>query len=125
MEEVTGEFSGKADLVYIDSIRWVLHSDLSYTTVAGDTIMVTRGFNTDLGTIPRVLWSFLAPFEVTRPAIIHDYLYVHLERHSDTFKANKKYADDTFYEAMLAEHNISRLKAKIAYYAVRLLGGRF
>ena len=77
--------------------KWVLGRDLSYTTsdlsvedikslqAVGvkvkrdtnktETITVPKGFVTDLASVPRALWAFIAPFDVARAAIVHDLLY--------------------------------------------------
>ena len=77
--------------------KWVLGRDLSYTTsdlsvedikslqAVGvkvkretnktETITVPKGFVTDLASVPRAMWAFIAPFDVARAAIVHDLLY--------------------------------------------------
>ena len=40
-----------------------------------ETITVPSGFITDLASTPRILWAFIAPFDVARAAIVHDLLY--------------------------------------------------
>ena len=77
--------------------KWVLGRYLSYTTsdlsvedikslqAVGvkvkretnktETITVPKGFVTDLASVPRALWAFIAPFDVARAAIVHDLLY--------------------------------------------------
>ena len=77
--------------------KWVLGRDLSYTTsdlsvedikslqAVGvkvkretnktETITVPKGFVTDLTSVPRAMWAFIAPFDVARAAIVHDLLY--------------------------------------------------
>lgn len=55
---------------------WGLHSPLTYTTLAGDTITVPAGFVTDLASIPRLVSGILPPDGPwTEAAVIHDALY--------------------------------------------------
>lgn len=138
----TLELSDDLDRVLVSfSVRratWVLEKDFSYTTgpIGGQprTITVLAGFEFDLASIPRVLWSALAPNELSLAApLIHDYLYV-LNTPPDgqspagsiapphTF--TRKQADDLFYDMMIAA-GVSKLRAEAAWTAVRLFGGYF
>ena len=38
-------------------------------------ITVPEGYITDLASVPRICWIFIAPFDVARAAVIHDILY--------------------------------------------------
>lgn len=86
--------------------------------IDGDTYIVPKNFETDLATIPRVLWPILAPQYTgfVSPAILHDYLY------SCHTVDGRKFADDVLYSALLTEGN-SRYTAAKFYIAVRLFGG--
>jgi hypothetical protein len=39
------------------------------------TITVPKNYITDLASVPRICWAFIAPFDVARAAVIHDILY--------------------------------------------------
>ena len=43
-------------------------------TKAG-VITIPAGYITDLASVPRVCWGFMAPFDVARAAVVHDMLY--------------------------------------------------
>ena len=60
-----------------DGVHWVLARNLRYTIAdTGKTIVVPKGFITDLASIPRSLWSILSPIDnYLTAAIVHDYLY--------------------------------------------------
>ena len=92
-----GKFNNKIMAEFNPPRKWVLGRDLSYTTsdlsvedikslqAVGvkvkretnktETITVPKGFVTDLASVPRALWAFIAPFDVARAAIVHDLLY--------------------------------------------------
>ena len=84
-----------------------------------------------MASVPRVCWSFIAPFDVARAAVIHDIMY---EKINGAFKKGiieskkereiyRKIADTTFLEGMLsAEPEVSKWKIWSAYYAVRMFG---
>jgi hypothetical protein len=55
---------------------WGLEQDLTYRTVAGDTVTVPKGFVTDLASVPRVFWDLFPPDGPwTEAAVVHDALY--------------------------------------------------
>jgi len=93
-------------------------------------ITVPSGFETDLASVPRQLWSLLSPWDVARAAVIHDQLYLNcavyfLSEHKDTviWKKARSVSDKVFLLAMnAAAPPVSRWKKKSAYYAVRLFG---
>ena len=96
-----------------------------------DTMTVPRGYITDMASVPRGCWAFIAPFDVARAAVIHDIMY---EKINGAFKKGiieskkereiyRKIADDIFLEGMeSAEPPVSKWKIKSAYYAVRMFG---
>jgi hypothetical protein len=80
-----------------------------------DIITVPVGFETDLASIPRILWWLLPPHGTYGKAgVMHDYLYRKGLR-------TRKEADDLFYEAM-GVLGVANWKRGIMYYAVRLFG---
>jgi hypothetical protein len=107
------------------SDRWQLETRIEYTAPESvvrkhggpELIIVKVGFETDLASTPRWLWSLLPPFgKYAGAAIIHDYLY---QAHEGT----RKQADVVFREAM-QEQRVPRYKRELMYRAVRLFGGR-
>ena len=82
------------------------------------TYIVPQNFETDLASIPRILWPILAPqyTDFVAPAILHDYLY-RCNNH-----ISRKLADEILYSALIAE-NVTSYTAYKFYLAVRLFGG--
>ena len=93
-----GTFNAKILAEFQPPRKWKLGRDLTYSTknLMGDeikalqdigvkvnrdtdispvNITVPTEFMTDLASTPRVLWAFIAPFDVARAAIVHDLLY--------------------------------------------------
>ena len=92
-----GQFNNKIMAEFNPPRKWTLGRDLSYTkseltideikalkgvgvkmkreTNKTETITVPKGFVTDLASVPRAMWAFIAPFDVARAAIVHDLLY--------------------------------------------------
>ena len=86
--------------------------------LACGSITVPAGFQTDLATIPKALWSILPPFgRYSRAAVVHDYIYTEL-----TGIYTRKQADVIFRNIMKAD-GVGSVTRNSMYYAVRM-GGR-
>ena len=147
-----GSFNNKIAADFNPPRKWVLSRALSYKNeeidsetlekvgvkVKSDRISVSKGFVTDLASVPRMCWMFIAPWDIARAAIIHDLLYkrirqyraanedvhdVNVEEVQRTYKAAKKAADDVFLMGMKdAEPPVAKWKIHSAYNAVKLFG---
>jgi len=81
-------------------------------------IMVPAGFVTDLATVPRVLWPFIAPSGPhQRAAIVHDYLYQCVGDVS-------RFLADAIFRDLMRQLDVPLWRRVLAYYAVRAFGGR-
>ena len=160
-----GKFNKLLDATYNPPRKWVLNSSLSYDcdllteveisvlksvgvkiTKTGK-VTVSKGFETDMASVPRACWMFIAPFDVARAAVIHDLLYKNIRQHRwyaqradssgewpawketklelDVIKDAKAVADKIFLCAMNDSAPIVPLhKKNPAYWAVRVFGNR-
>ena len=96
-----------------------------------NVVSVPKGYITDLASVPRFCWAFIAPFDVARAAVVHDILY---EKINTAYKGEKiltkhareryrKVADDGFKEGMeSAVPPVPKWKIWAAYNAVRVFG---
>lgn len=100
--------------------------DLNFTLLAGFVaelspgvlVTVPAGYETDLASVPRLLWWLFPPHgKYRRAAVVHDYIYTHL-----CHRFSRSEADDAFRRGCL-ECGCSRLTARVLHAAVRL-GGR-
>ena len=150
-----GQFTNKILAEFPPPRKWKLGRDLVYTTTdlyanevkalqdvgvevvrdtnKTETITVPNGFITDLASTPRMLWAFIAPFDVARAAIVHDLLYKAIrtyrwqkganEEDKELIKNAKVAADKVFLLAMKdAEPKVSGWKIYSAWKAVDLFG---
>ena len=152
-----GTFNDKIEAEFDPPRKWILSRALTYTNPDIDAdalecvgvsvkatnrpsrikkITVAQGFVTDLASVPRICWTFVAPWDVARAAIIHDLLYKRIRQyrkeHSTGLKSSedpkviddaKKAADDVFHMAMKdAEPPVANWKIAAAYYSVRMFG---
>jgi len=85
--------------------------------IDGDYYVIPAGFQTDLASVPRILWSIIAPnyAAFVAPAILHDYLY------SCGNLGDRRFADEVLYNALKAQE-VSTYTAMKFYMAVRLFG---
>jgi len=97
-----------------------------------ETITVPKGFVTDLASVPRAMWAFIAPFDVARAAIIHDLLYKTIRQYrwkmkdkedKELIKKAKVASDKVFLLGMHdAEPKIPGWKSYSSWKAVDLFG---
>ena len=139
-----GKFNNKISAEFHPPRKWVLERALTYTNpdinenalervgveVKGSKITVKKDFVTDLASVPRVCWAFIAPWDVARAAIVHDLLYKRIRQYrgaggkdKKVIKESKKASDNVFHMAMKdAEPSVARWKIAAAYYSVRMFG---
>ena len=143
-----GKFNNKIEAEFDPPRKWVLSRALTYTNpdidedalervgvkVIGSRITVKKDFVTDLASVPRMCWAFIAPWDVARAAIIHDLLYKRIRQHRKSHAKTlgedmkvineaKKAADDVFHMAMKdADPPVAGWKIAAAYYSVRMFG---
>ena len=93
-----------------------------------DTLTVPKGYITDMASVPRAAWAFIAPFDVARAAICHDVMYekINAVRKKVTkaeFSKMRAIADTVFLHGMeAAEPKVASWKKWSSYYAVRMFG---
>ena len=149
-----GSFNNKIMAEFNPPRKWVLGRDLSYTTsdltveeikaLKGvgvkvkrdtnktETITVPTGFVTDLASVPRAMWAFIATFDVARAAIIHDLLYKSIRQYrwkmkdkedKELIKAAKVASDKVFLLGMRdADPKVPGWKIYSSWKAVDLFG---
>ena len=145
-----GKFNNKIESEFNPPRKWILSRMLTYTNpdidedalervgveIKGCKITVRKDFVTDLASVPRMCWAFVAPWDVARAAIIHDLLYKRIrqyraEKRKQEFnfedpkviREAKRASDNVFHMAMKdAEPPIAGWKIAAAYYSVRMFG---
>ena len=145
-----GSFNGFLDAKLIPPRNWSLDAPLKFkstlltkeerellvecgiqVTKTTNTITVPKGYITDLASVPRICWSFIAPFDVARAAVVHDIMYEKINGALkkgiiESKKERECYrwiADRMFLEGMLsADPEVPKWKIWSAYYSVRMFG---
>ena len=145
-----GKFNNKIEAEFNPPRKWILSRMLTYTNpeideaalervgveVKGFKITVRKDFVTDLASVPRMCWAFVAPWDVARAAIIHDLLYKRIRQYRAEKKKKlgnwedpkvireaKRASDNVFHMAMKdAEPSVAGWKIAAAYYSVRMFG---
>jgi hypothetical protein len=143
-----GTFNGPIDATFLPRRHWQLNEPLSFQSdeierdeinflrkhcdyvSSNGTVTAKAGTVTDLASIPRFAWTFVAPFEVARAAVLHDVLCITCGEKLDyvtdfEFEELRILTDKVFRLAMeSSEPEIPSWKIKACYYAVRLFGTR-
>lgn len=142
------KFNGLMDAKYHPPRQWVLNTKLVYeddhltdhevgtlkavkAPIDGRSCKITApaGLKTDMASVPRFAWFFIAPFDCARAAVIHDVLYAKIRNFryhggddATAFEA-KKTSDRVFRDAMNdAEPAIPAWKKWACYNAVKWFG---
>jgi|TARA_B100001964_G_C14015103_1_gene501190 hypothetical protein len=145
-------WSGKLTCLFHGVRHWELTSDLWFATESSTAyfeqwkklgvniahiknspnksrITVPKGYHTDLASIHRVAWSFIAPWDIARASIIHDVLMEAIRSDIDNLSKKqvnelRKNADKVLRDGMKqAEPKVPKWKQKACYRVVRMLGG--
>lgn len=91
--------------------KWILQQDFE-DSVTG--IFIPAGYKTNLASVPRILWLFIAPYELGETAaLVHDWLYQHAGLMGSRRQADKKLLE------IATKDGVERWKRFAAYYAVR------
>lgn len=111
----------------IDGESWKLLEPLEYASDIAGTIVVPKGFLTDLASIPRFFHRAFPKSGLHNwAAVVHDYLYAEqglIKRDENKFLVlTREDCDRVFYEAMLVR-GVSMWKAKSMFLAVKWFGG--
>jgi hypothetical protein len=143
-----GTFNKLLDGTFQAPRTWTLNSTLSFDcdlvnekeiaalravgvkVSAKGRIGVSKGFKSDLASCPRALWAILAPFDVARAAVIHDYIYYCIRQYrafetadKATWQEAKAIGDKVFKAGMeSANPQVPGWKIQSAYLAVKMFG---
>ena len=106
-------YSKKVTLTFNGRKLVELSEDLHIKSSKGHFV-IPKGFKTDLASVPRFLWWFIAPTDwfILVPAIMHDWLY-----REQIF--TRKESDGLFLEKMRDFHG-GFIKRYLAWLAVRV-----
>ncbi len=109
------KYSKKVTLTFNGRKLVELAEDLHIKSSEGNFV-IKKGFKTDLASIPKFMWWFIAPTDwgILCPAILHDILYA-------TKEYSRKQSDMLFKEKM-GDFGLGIIKRNLAYLAVRLFG---
>ena len=96
--------------------KWKVARAIKHVLADGETIIIPEGFETDLSSVPKILWGLFPPFgNFLLAALVHDYLYV------ERYKEDRKFCDK---EMLLISNDLHNNKVDnyLRYFAVRLFG---
>jgi len=76
-----------------------------------------RGFQSDLGSVPRFLWWFISPYDIKYSAIIHDYEWLEADYGENDYHQSNK----NFVANAIKFDKIKRWKINICYYVLEVV----
>ena len=128
------DYELKYDLVYLNLIYvkdriFYLGEDMQITLSDGRTILIPKGFETDLSSIPQIFWGVFKPFDKGLLGdLIHDYLWV--DKMAETLYFDNAYTAQKFAdEERLKWRNklAPELKIKnwLTHKVLRIFGARY
>lgn len=83
------------NLVYVKDRIFYLNEDMEIVLSDGRTILIPKGFETDLSSIPQIFWGVFKPFDKGLLGdLIHDYLWE--DKMSETLLFDSAYKAQEF-----------------------------
>ena len=85
----------RLNLIYLRKKEWFLAEDMEIVLSDGRTIIIPKGFETDLSSIPQIFWGVFKPFDKGLLGdVIHDYLWK--EKMAETLYFDNDYKAQKF-----------------------------
>lgn len=117
------KFSGPLTLTTINDDTWRVETEFTFFSDKYEPVTVPVGYQTDLASVPRYLWSIFPPFgRYSQAAVTHDFIYQ--MRKDLTYQGterSRKECDEIFLEAMKTL-KVPWWKRQLMYRAVRSFG---
>lgn len=116
-----GYFLGELRMEWVEKKqKWKLLNGLSYVRDDGIQIVAPIGMLTDLDSVPRLpLVYWMVKGRALKAAIIHDALYWYGVPREGADPINRRFADETMFEAMKAE-GVGYLWRVLIYRGLRI-----
>jgi len=97
---------------------WEIREPICVQLSNGDVLVIPCGFVTDFASVPKFLWSLIAPIgHYNLASIIHDYFYTYKTK-------DRKFADKEFLRWMNFTSVNTRTRNRLMYWGVRIGGSR-
>ena len=96
------------NLVYVKDRIFYLNEDMEIVLSDGRTILIPKGFETDLSSIPQIFWGVFKPFDKGLLGdLIHDYLW-------EDKMAETLYFDSAYIAQKFADEERLKWRNKLA-----------
>lgn len=114
------------NLVYLSDRRWFLGEDMEIVLSDKRVIIIPKGFETDLSSIPSWLWGLFKPFdEGLLGDLIHDYLWENKAdeiKHFGSIIKARRWADEERLRWRRKLAKEYKIKNWVTHKAVRIFG---
>ena len=105
----------KLEYIYGTKKRWRVLEDTRVVLSNGTLVIIPKGMETDLSSVPRFLWGLFPPFgDFLIASLVHDYMYI--------YDLGRKRADEEMLY-LSNKYNKNKIDNYLRYLAVRLFGG--
>jgi hypothetical protein len=99
--------------VFIEARRVKLVADYPLP----DGRYMLKGFESDLGSVPRSLWWLLSPYDIKYASIIHDYEWLLADSGNYSYSQSNK----NFYKNAVQLDEVARWKALVSFVALEIV----
>lgn len=112
------EYMSEPCLIPISSGKWKLCDDM-IVSINSVNHVVPKNFETDLASIPRIMWPIFSPgdYDCIAASVLHDWHYC------CSPAITRADADNMFYYSLMY-NGMTGVKAYVYWMAVRTFGGR-
>ena len=117
------------NLIYVKDRIFYLGEDMQITLSDKRVILIPKGFETDLSSIPQIFWGIFKPFDKGLLGdLIHDYLWE--EKMSETlyfdsaYKA-QRFADEERLKWRRKLASEFKIKNWVTHKVLRIFGGKY
>lgn len=99
-------------------ILWVINKPIVVELSNNEVLTIPIGFETDFASVPKPIWSFIAPIgHYNLASVIHDYFYTYKNK-------SRKFADYEFLNWMNFTSPKTRTRNKLMYLGVKWFGAK-
>ena len=97
--------------------------DIKEELSTGETIIIPAGYETDLSSVPPILWGLLPPFGCfIRGALVHDWIYSEDYKREEMGDYKNRLFADREMLIISNRDNSNKVDNYLRYYSVRLFG---
>jgi len=104
---------------------WEVSEPITYVLTNGETIVIPKGFKTDLASVPKIFNSIINTFgDFIHGALVHDWIYVTDYKRDELGDYKGRLFADKEFLFWSKRFDSDQTKIYSMYYGIRLFGGK-